>query len=389
MLFQFQPRTTSPQPPEILLAALLLMLSGSQPTQAQIIQAPPNQLPLQQSPPQQPETGMPLSTPRLDVATPSPRTLYVLGPGDRVKIDVFNVEEFSGEQQVLLDGSLTVPLVGSLMVAGKSLEQVADELTFQLSAFLERPIVNVSLLAARPLRIAVVGEVNRPGAYTLTVGSGAVQLGETGASTPSSLQVPIPSVTQILQGAGGITELADLRRIQVRRPQSGGSPQTFTVNLWNLIQTGDLTQDLLLFDGDSIFVPTAAALDTAEASQLASANLSPVEISVNIVGEVARPGTVRLPPNTPMNQAILAAGGFNRRADDLAVELIRLNPNGTVTRREFAVDLAQNLNEATNPALRNTDIVVVNPSVLAQTSDVLDQILGPLTGLSVLQRLFD
>ncbi|MGF1577227.1 MAG: SLBB domain-containing protein [Cyanophyceae cyanobacterium] len=361
------------------MAVLLLPMAGALSVQAQIFQAPPNQ----------PPVGAPSSMPRLDVSPPSPRPLYVLGPGDRIRIDVFNVPEFSGEQQILLDGSLTVPLVGSLTVSGKSLEQVADELTFQLSAFLQRPIVNVSLITARPLRIAVVGEVNRPGAYTLTVGGGAVQLGQTGASTPSSLQVPIPSVTQILQGAGGITELADLRRIQVRRTQSGGSPQTFTVNLWNLIQTGDLTEDLLLFDGDSIFVPTAAALDIAEASQLASANLSPVQISVNIVGEVARPGTVQLAPNTPMNQAILAAGGFNQRANDLAVELIRLNPNGTVTRREFAVDLAQNLNETTNPALRNTDILVVNPSVLAQTSDVLNQILGPLRGLFVLQQLFD
>lgn len=335
------------------------------------------------------QTGLPAPTPRLDLPSPTARTLYVLGPGDRVRIDVFNVAEFSGEQQVLLDGSLTIPLVGSLMVSGKTLAQVAEEIRFQLSAFLERPIVNVSLVAARPMRIAVVGEVNRPGAYTLTVGTGTgVTLGEAGASTASSLQVPIPSVTQILQGAGGITEEADIRRVQVRRPTPGGSLQSFTVNLWDLIQVGDLEQDLLLFDGDSVFVPTAATLDATEAVQLASANLSPVEISVNVVGEVVRPGLVRLPPNTPMNQAILAAGGFSRRADELSVELIRLNPNGTVTRREFAVDLTQNLNEQTNPALRNTDIVVVNPSVLAQTADVLNEILGPLTSLTVLQRIF-
>jgi polysaccharide export outer membrane protein len=335
------------------------------------------------------QTGLPAPAPRLDLPLPTTRrTLYVLGPGDRVRIDVFNVTEFSGEQQVLLDGSLTVPLIGSLMVSGKTLAQVAEEIRFQLSAFLERPIVNVSLVAARPMRIAVVGEVNRPGAYTLTVGTGAVRLGETGASTASSLQVPIPSLTQILQGAGGITEEADIRRVQVRRPTPGGALQSFTVNLWDLIQVGDLDQDLLLFDGDSVFVPTAATLDTTEAVQLASANLSPVEISVNVVGEVVRPGLVRLPPNTPMNQAILAAGGFSRRADELSVEVIRLNPNGTVTRREFAVDLTQNLNEQTNPALRNTDIVVVNPSVLAQTADVLNEILGPLTSLTVLQRIF-
>ncbi len=354
-------------------AGILLLLAGS----GSLVQAQPQ---------------LPQPSPRLDFPPPSAfdRTRYLLGPGDQIQISVFNTPELSVERQVLLDGSLTVPLIGTLQVEGKTLNQLDDELTFQLSALLERPLVDVSLVRARPLRIAVVGEVNRPGAYTLTVGAGGVTVGEVGASTASSLQVPVPSVTQILQGAGGITELADIRRVQVRRPQpNGGPPQSFTVNLWDLIQEGDLEQDLLLFDGDSIFVPTALEVTASEAVELASANLAPTQITVNVVGEVRRPGALDLPPNTPLNQAILAAGGLNSRADDLSVELIRLNPNGTVTQREFVLDLSQNLNEETNPTLRNTDVVVVNPSVLAQTADTLNLITSPVSPLLLLLRVFD
>jgi polysaccharide export outer membrane protein len=112
-------------------------------------------------------------------------------------------------------------------------------------------------------------------------------------------------------------------------------------------------------------------------------------MTVNIVGEVTRPGGVAVPPNTTLNQAILAAGGFNNsRARRNRVELIRLNPNGTVTKRTVAVDLAAGINETTNPLLRPNDVVVVGRSTLAETSDFLGSLLSPLNGIFSVFRLF-
>jgi polysaccharide export outer membrane protein len=312
--------------------------------------------------------------------------LYTLGPGDQVRIDIFNVPEFSGEQQILLDGSLTLPLVGTVIVQGMTLEQAAEEISFRLSAFLERPIVNVNLLTARPLRVAVVGEVKRPGVYTVPSSASAGQV-QTETGTPT--QPGVPTVTLLLQTAGGITQTADVRRVQVRRSRTDGSTQNFTLDLWALLQGGDLGKDLTLLDGDSIFVPTAAALDPTEAAQLASANFAPNQILVSVVGEVKAPGRIAVPPNTPLNQAILTAGGFNPRADVDFVQLIRLNPNGSVTAREISIDLAQGINEQSNPTLQNTDIIVVNPTGIAQASDSLNIILNPIIGLRSILSIFD
>jgi polysaccharide biosynthesis/export protein len=100
---------------------------------------------------------------------------------------------------------------------------------------------------------------------------------------------------------------------------------------------------------------------------------------VNVVGEVLKPGTVQIAPNTSLNQALLAAGGFDRRrARTSKVELVRLNPNGTAVRRTVSVDLAAGINDATNPALREGDTIIVNRSGLTATTDFLNNLLQPI-----------
>lgn len=230
----------------------------------------------------------------------------------------------------------------------------------------------------QPVKIAVVGEVNRPGTYTLVATAENVNNPNITNDNPN---IPnAPTLTKALQVAGGITPIADIRQVKVRRSTRSGSEQQIDVNLWQLLQGGDLNQDLLLQEGDTIVVPTATALNTAEAARLATASFSPDKISVNVVGEVTKPGALQLPPNTPLNQAILAAGGFNTRARKRTVELIRLNPDGTVAKRNVSVDFKQGSGDQ-NPAMRNGDVVVVGRSGLAQVSDTLGSVLSPVGGL--------
>ncbi|MHC5722225.1 MAG: polysaccharide biosynthesis/export family protein, partial [Nostoc sp.] len=84
-------------------------------------------------------------------------------------------------------------------------------------------------------------------------------------------------------------------------------------------------------------------------------------------------------PNSSLNQAILAAGGFNdARASSKAVDLIRLNPNGSVTKRIVKMDFSAGINEQTNPILRNNDVVVVSRSGAASFGDTVGTVTGPL-----------
>jgi polysaccharide export outer membrane protein len=155
------------------------------------------------------------------------------------------------------------------------------------------------------------------------------------------------------------------------------------VNLWDLLQKGDATQDILLQEGDSVIIPTAATVDLAEVSQLATSSFSPNAISINIVGEVIRPGALLVRPSTSLHQALLTAGSFNQlRANKDKVELLRLNPNGTVSRRTIDVDFAQGLNPNNNPTLRNNDVILVARSGYTRVADNINSFLQPIAGVA-------
>jgi polysaccharide biosynthesis/export protein len=219
--------------------------------------------------------------------------------------------------------------------------------------------------AAQPIPVVVVGEVSRPGAYTVN--------GEAGGGSGN-----VPTATVAIDTAGGITKNADIRTVEVRRTTRTGV-QTLEINLWELLQSGDLSQDIILQAGDTIVVPTARDLDPTEIAALSSASFSPDVMQVNIIGEVISPGLVDVPPNTPLNQAILAAGGFDRvRADDDEVQLIRLNPDGTVSKREIKVDLESGIDAENNPVLQSNDVVVVGRSFVTSIADTAGEIIRPI-----------
>lgn len=435
-------------------------------------------------------------------STSSIVTDYLLGGGDLIRVNVFEVPEYTGEYQIPPGGAINMPLIGSVPVSGLTTEQASDTIAKRYSRFLKRPLISVNLLSPRPINVFVAGEVTRPGAYTLSLQGGAgnnpgvqyptvlaaltvaqgvtlaadvtqVQLrrrvGRAGEQTVSlnlkeltqtgrisqeitlrdgdtiivptatSLNVAearnlfaanfaasqtsprtvvvigqvyrpgsylvtagnaggaegggagggLPTVMRSLQLAGGITSIADVRKIKLRRPTRIGTEQTIDINLWQLLQSGDINQDIVVQDGDTIVIPTAMDISAAEATQLATTTLSPNTIEVGVVGEVKRPGAVKLQPNSSLNQALLAAGGFNdSRASKGSIELIRLNANGTVTKRPIKVDLSKGINEETNPILRNNDVVVVDRNALAKTGDRVNTVAGPLGTILGIIRLF-
>lgn len=295
---------------------------------------------------------------------------YVLGSGDQLRVDIFNVPELSNAYRVLVDGTLSIPLVGVVNVEGMTLEEVTDLLTQRYSTILTRPPqITVTLQAPRPVRVVVAGEVRRPGAY-------AVQFEAAGSAS-----INWPTLTQLIRQSGGITEQADIRRIELVRPHRSGEVTVFDVNLWDLIQAGDLDQDVRLRDGDRIVVPVATTVPE-DFLRIATSNFSPDNMPVQIVGEVPRGGNVTLPVNATLNQAILAAGGLdNPRIESSSVELIRLNQDGTVLRETYAVDLAAAPNDENNPILRANDVVLVRRNTLARSSDFLRVLTAPVVGI--------
>ena len=136
-------------------------------------------------------------------------------------------------------------------------------------------------------------------------------------------------------------------------------------------------------------MPVADEVNLDELAEVTASSFSPGNLKINVIGEVIKPGTIFVTPNSTLNQALLAAGGFNpARAETKEIELIRLNPNGTVTRRKVQVDFSAKVNEETNPTLLNNDVIVVGRSGRATFTDNVGGVLAPFSPINRILGIF-
>ena len=313
---------------------------------------------------------------------------YILGPGDQLALAFLSpaYTSLSGTIELLNDGSASMPLVGSVVLDGLTVNQANRWLTELYRRYLRRPDLNLRVVRPRPMQVSVVGELENPGLYVLNPAGEASQVeGDQARRASQQLTVPgLPTVVSLIQKAGGITLNANLNDVRLRRRIPGDRNQLREVqlNLVALLQQGDKRQNPFLFDGDTLIISRAPAPPPDEVLELAATNLSPQSIQVNVVGEVKSPGRIPLRAGTPLIQAVLAAGGPNQlRANRGNVELVRINRNGTATLRRYALDLAQGVSGPRNPPLRDGDSVIVNRSVLATGADAINTVTSPLTGI--------
>ncbi|MGA1265515.1 MAG: SLBB domain-containing protein, partial [Prochlorothrix sp.] len=402
---------------------------------------------------------------------------YLLGPGDQLQMAVFDVPEYGQQMAVLDDGSVMLPEGVSLAVAGMTLDQAKRAIEQAISPIVRHPRVTLSLLKARSLKVAIAGEVKKPGVYTFeslltltqalqsaggvtpganfreiqvrrlqpqgrggravltanlweVINTGALEqdlllqdgdtiviptatdlnlaeaqriatatfamqpdetiqvavLGQVQRPGTHTLSGEIQTVSAAIQAAGGITQEANVREIEVQRTTIQGEKQVIALDFWKLLQEGDIAQDLPLRPGDSVIIPQAA-VNLNDYNTLALSTLSPDTIAINVVGEVKRPGTLEVSPNTPLIQALLAAGGFNDDASRGSVELVRLNPDGTVSQRRIEVDLAQGLDVDENPPLKPNDTILVARSGAGNFRAILRGLVSPVTGVFSIFRL--
>ncbi len=296
------------------------------------------------------------------------------GPGQTVPINLLSLLQSGDFSQdiVLQDGdTIVLPTNSGVSNANTSLISAS----------------NLGPQSISPVKVVVVGEVNRPGTFTVTGNANT-----TNNNTQLTGTVALPTVTQAIQAAAGIKPTADIRQVQLVRTTRTGE-QKIPLNLFKLLQQGDSSQDIILQEGDRIYVPVAQNLSPQDVDLLASSTFSPATIKVNVIGEKAGPtgavSTLDVAPNTTLNQAILVAGGFNNtRANKGQVDFIRLNPNGTVTKRQIKLDFAKGIDNEINPRLQNNDTIVIGRSNLTRIGDGFSSILSPFNGLFGILNIF-
>jgi len=173
-----------------------------------------------------------------------PYTQYQVGPRDILNITVWDHPELTipaGEFRsaeaagnvVGEDGTFFYPYVGIVQAAGRTVEDIREELTKRLSKYIEFVQLDVRVAAYRSQRVYVVGEVAQPG----------VQLVK---------DIPL-TVLEAINNAGGVNSDADLRNIILTRDD-----KTYSINLLSLYEGGDVTQNVLLQHGDVLNVPDSS-----------------------------------------------------------------------------------------------------------------------------------
>lgn len=157
-----------------------------------------------------------------------------LALGDRFEVRVFHEEDIGGAFQVQEDGTIDFPLIGRVSVLGKTQAELAALLEAKLSeGYLRDPHVTVILTARENLEVSVLGEVTQPGSFPY---------------------VEKLTLVQAISNAGGLTELAQIRRVKLTRKGAQGVG-TYEVSVKAI--TDGRAEDILLQPGDIIFVPLA------------------------------------------------------------------------------------------------------------------------------------
>jgi polysaccharide export outer membrane protein len=123
---------------------------------------------------------------------------YQIAPGDLLSVRVYLQEGMTTRERVRHDGRISLPMIGDVQAAGRSPSVLAEQIQSRLKAYINKPVVTVTVEETRPLAVPVLGEVARPGQYNLEKGAG---------------------VLDALAAAGGFTDFAHRDRIFVLRRQ--------------------------------------------------------------------------------------------------------------------------------------------------------------------------
>lgn len=195
---------------------------------------------------------------------------YIVGSGDTLTVNLFGKEASTEEATIDREGRLTVGSLKPVTVAGMQYADVVQLIKAKVQQEMIGAEAFVSMGKTRSIRIMVLGESYKPGAYTV----------------PS-----LASITHALFVSGGISEIGSLRNIQLKR---AGKTVT-TLDLYNLLIKGDSSNDVILKPGDVVFIP-------------------PVGMQVTVDGEVRRPAIFELKEDESSQDLIAMAGGFSAAA---------------------------------------------------------------------------
>lgn len=238
---------------------------------------------------------------------------YRLGPGDSIKVQVYQSPDLTLEARVPESGVINYPLVGRVHIGGLTVPEAESRIAYALrkNRILKAPQVNINIEQVRGSQVAVLGQVNKPGRFPL-----------------EAMNV---RVSDMVAAAGGITPQGG--DVVVVSGVRGRKPFHKTIDMSALFSGKGGADDMLVAPGDTIYIAKA-----------------PVYY---IYGEAQKPGYYRVEHGMTVMQAIAAGGGITPRGSDSRLKLTRKAPDGQV------VELSPKLTDS----IQAGDVLFVKESI--------------------------
>jgi len=196
--------------------------------------------------------------------TPVPAN-YIIGPGDELVVQLYGKENAEYQLTVGRDGNIVIPKLGPIPIATMSFSEAKTSLAERIKKQFIGVELSLTMGELRSMRVFVMGEAHKPGAYSV-----------------SSLS----TITHALFVSGGVSDIASLRNIQLKR--AGKLIQT--LDMYDLLNYGDTRSDVILQPSDAIFIPT-------------------IERTVSIEGQVRRPAIYEIKNEETLTDVMQLAGG--------------------------------------------------------------------------------
>lgn len=207
---------------------------------------------------------------------------YIVGPGDIFSFNIWGSLPYQLPLTVTPEGHLSIPSVGEITVSGRTLSHVQDTVLKEASPFYENSTVTLNLLALRFFRVHVLGEVQYPGIY---------------------IAQAMDRFSEMINRAGGITQWAWKRNIEVRHPD--GTNDLFDLSQYE--QDGNLEQNLYVGGGDVLYVPPLILTDHL----------------ITVEGDLENSGTYQIQKDETLINFLKRIRGLKRNTDISKIIIIR------------------------------------------------------------------
>ena len=375
---------------------------------------------------------------------------YIVDTGDYIYLEFYPSNELSGVFPVNEEGELFLPRLDETFVRGLTISELKNLLERRYSEFLIEPDIKVKIAVYKDIRVLVKGELRNPGFYKFPAYNALsfinniksqqnlmddvlmqnnnfqafkykqlekINLEDEIEINPyPNFQVEeedeyqnmqlynqstknvivkrssesVTTISDVIKQAGGITSNTDLSKIEIIRDiplGKGGGKKRAYINFNSYLDESDPTNDIRIFDGDTLFFPKLSKADPNQIPKSVFLDISPKFISVNLFGRVETPGFVKLPLEATLSDAIDLTGPIKPLSGKIV--LIRYENDGTFIKKKISYSANAKRGSKRNPYLKENDLIGVKNSIFGRSAGLIKAVTEPFAGIYSTKKLIE